>query len=719
MNSAKRKKYHSLAIFILSAALICILCWVWLIEAAKVVTEESVNEMSRIYMQELSVQKTGLLDTILDSSFSQIETVSAAVSEDDLKTEEKLRDFLSRIQQSNGYNFIAFIDNNGNFHCSDDDCPILGKIKGAEELLTSDKRLILSNEDLLGENVLLLGESIPDIDFGDSGDCTLTAVLIGFDTDSLSSLLSLANQNVHSHAAVYTSTGQLIVNCNHSDGVSVGNNLFIGLDSYSEFASGYNSEMIREDFAKGSEGMTIFSINGQRTYLFYSPIADTDWYMTINVPYSAMESTVSYLSDSINTNALLLLTVVIIVLVIMFLIYYISMKRANLATDAAREKAEQASRAKSEFLSHMSHDIRTPINGIMGMTSIALKNTNDPERVEYCLKKIDGSSQHLLSLINDVLDMSRIESGKTVIACDPFRISEAIEKCSSIIYGQILNRDITLESDFGEFEHDAVLGDELHLRQILINILGNAVKFTPDGGKISFRVHEESVYDGEVRYRFEVRDTGIGMKPEFLDHIWDAFSQENSSIRTDYNGTGLGMAITKRFVDMMGGNIYVESAPGKGSNFTVDISFPIDKDAAVKAAEQSEKPDISGMKILLAEDNELNAEIASCILEEEGAEVVVAENGQIALDLFTKSVHGDFDAILMDVMMPVMDGCEATKAIRASEHPDAQVIPIIAMTANAYEEDIKKTADAGMNAHISKPINIEAMLKLLSGYYVR
>lgn len=384
----------------------------------------------------------------------------------------------------------------------------------------------------------------------------------------------------------------------------------------------------------------------------------------------------------------------------------------------AAEEARSANRAKSEFLSHMSHDIRTPINGIMGMTEIALKNVSDAARVEDCLGKISNSSQHLLSLINDVLDMSRIESGKVTVNSVPMNIITTIDECASIIDGQLQGRDVELIREFGEFAHPHLIGDELHLRQVLINILGNSVKFTLDGGKIYFRVKETDSADGRAHFHFEIEDTGIGMKQEFLQHIWEPFAQEDGGNRTNYKGTGLGMAITKQFVDMMGGTITVESLLHEGSKFEIELSFDIDQHV-VAAAETPEETEfhLKGMRVMLVEDNELNAEIAQFVLEDVGISVTCVENGQLALELFQNQAVGSFDLILMDIMMPVMNGLDATRAIRALERPDAKTIPIVAMTANAYEDDIRHAREAGMNGHMAKPIDTGLLYRTLSELY--
>ncbi len=390
---------------------------------------------------------------------------------------------------------------------------------------------------------------------------------------------------------------------------------------------------------------------------------------------------------------------------------------ANQLLVTAAEEANSANQAKSDFLSHMSHDIRTPINGIMGMTDIALKNINNKEKVLDCLKKISGSSQHLLGLINDVLDMSRIESGKTKVNHESFDIRTCIDNCVSIIGGQLATRDLELFHETDTFEHPLLIGDELHLRQVFINILGNSVKFTPDGGKIYFRAKEIESQGERAHFCFELEDTGIGMKPEFLPRLFDAFSQEDDGTRTTYKGTGLGMAITKKFVEMMGGTIEVDSRPNQGTKFTLEFWIDIDKNANLNEPKFEQHINLKGMKALLVEDIELNLEIAQSILEEEGAIITPAMNGQEAVDAFRSQPAGTFDMIIMDIMMPVMDGITATKTIRALDRPDAKTIPIIAMTANAFEEDIRNTREAGMNAHLSKPIDIDMLFKTLSRFY--
>jgi CheY-like chemotaxis protein len=349
------------------------------------------------------------------------------------------------------------------------------------------------------------------------------------------------------------------------------------------------------------------------------------------------------------------------------------------------------------------------------MSHIALKNVTDRSRVEDCIHKIQGAADHLLTLINDVLDMSKIESGKVVMSSNPMNIQELLDNCVSIIDGQLLSRNLRFYADFGEIAHPYVYGDELHMRQVLINILGNAVKFTPDGGMIYFRATEVLSTEHQVHFRFEVEDTGIGISEEFQSKIFEEFAQENDQIRTNYQGTGLGMAISKNFVEMMGGKISVRSKLGEGTCFRVDMKYEINKAGQV-VDEPREPMSLKGVKVLLVEDNELNMEIAEEILEDEGVIVTKAVDGQEAVDKFVKSSRGTFDIILMDIMMPVMNGLDAAKTIRSSAHAEAGTIPIVAMTANAYKEDVQAALDAGMNAHIAKPINIDVFLSVVEKY---
>ena len=395
------------------------------------------------------------------------------------------------------------------------------------------------------------------------------------------------------------------------------------------------------------------------------------------------------------------------------------LKKAKNITTEALQTAENANKAKTDFLSNMSHDIRTPMNAIIGMTSLIRHDAGNEAKVIEYADKIDISSQHLLGIINDVLDMSKIEAGKTVFKYTDFSILDFITELNTIFHSQIDEKNQTLTIIKENIRHEWVNGDQVHLMQIFSNLVSNAVKYTQEGGKIQFLVEEcetkSSVY---AKYRFLVSDNGMGMSADFKDTIFDAFTRAESSMTNKIQGTGLGMAITKNLVEAMGGTIDVESELGQGSCFEVLIDLRIAEDRFVSSAEQAEKDEpagnvLKGMRFLCAEDNELNAEILMELLKIEGAECTICENGKRVLEAFEQSAPGDYDMILMDVQMPVMNGYEATKAIRRSSHELAKTIPIIAMTANAFSEDIQHSLAAGMNAHVSKPVEMKVLEKTI------
>ena len=395
------------------------------------------------------------------------------------------------------------------------------------------------------------------------------------------------------------------------------------------------------------------------------------------------------------------------------------LKKAKDITTEALQTAENANKAKTDFLSNMSHDIRTPMNAIIGMTSLIRYDAGNKDKVIEYADKIDISSQHLLGIINDILDMSKIEAGKTVFKYTDFSMPDLIEELNTIFQPQIAERNQTLMVIKENIRHEWVNGDQVHLMQIFSNLVSNAVKYTQKGGKIQFLVEEcetkSSVY---AKYRFLVSDNGIGMSADFKETIFDAFTRAESSVTNKIQGTGLGMAITRNLVEAMGGTIDVESELGQGSCFEVLIDLRIAEDRSVSSTVQEEKNEqndniFQGMRFLCAEDNELNAEILTELLKIEGAECTICENGEEILKTFEKSAPGDYDMILMDVQMPVMNGYDATRAIRRSTHELAKTIPIIAMTANAFSEDIQYSLAAGMNAHISKPVDMKTLEKTI------
>ena len=397
--------------------------------------------------------------------------------------------------------------------------------------------------------------------------------------------------------------------------------------------------------------------------------------------------------------------------------------QTTLAVEAALEVAEKASKAKTDFLSNMSHDIRTPMNAIIGITTLMKNELHQPKKLAEHLGKLETSGRLLLGIINDILDMSRIESGKTTLNIEKTNLPQQVSQLDSIIRQQASQRRQTFTVE-NHVQHENVLADPNRLNQVLMNILSNAVKYTPQGGHIRLDVEELTHTEHYAKYRFVVQDDGIGMSEAYQKTLFEPFTREEKSGTNRVQGTGLGMAITKSIVDLMGGTIHVESAPGKGSRFEVVLEFPIDAEAdkvqtASALPEEAEAVSpLSGMSFLCAEDNAINAEILEMLLETKGASCTICSNGQEIVDAFASVKPGEYDMILMDVQMPVMDGLEATRRIRNGENPLGRIIPILAMTANAFLEDMQKSKEAGMDEHLSKPVDIAALEQTVKRFRV-
>ncbi len=392
----------------------------------------------------------------------------------------------------------------------------------------------------------------------------------------------------------------------------------------------------------------------------------------------------------------------------------------SVMTEKLKEKAIEASdanTAKTDFLSRMSHDIRTPMNAIRGMVEIIKKNPDDKPRVDDCIRKIDISTNHLLVLIDEILDMSKLENGEFTLTNDAFDMEELINDCYGIAYGQAAERDIKMQLNMAQLPNKRVFGCELYTRRVITNILNNAIKFNKDQGEVTMEVYEKKSDSQRVTFEFIVSDTGIGMKEDFLAKIFEPFVQgDEGGARSSYTGTGLGLSVVKKIIDMMGGKIHVESEVGVGSTVTFSITYVIDAEKAsddeIRAGNIREG--IENSRMLLVEDNELNMEIAKYMLENWGVKVDTAENGKIAVDKFDDSAPFTYDLILMDVRMPEMDGIEATKVIRSLSRQDSKLVPIVALSANTYVEDIKAVKSAGMNDHLAKPIDIDRLYEVIT-----
>ncbi len=489
-----------------------------------------------------------------------------------------------------------------------------------------------------------------------------------------------------------------------------------------------NVKLIRGDWEKlkrvvssdkGSYGMEI-SYQGIDYYLATCPVANMpNWNLMVVVESDMVVGAESELNDYA-TMLIWVLILILVGLVSVTLILFVYLKgrerlskqqkeSARLLELAAKE-ANRANRAKTELMAHISHDIRTPIGGVMGMTNIARRSMENRETVEDCLDKIDESSSYLLSLVNKVLDLSKIESGEFKLVKEPFSIADLLKECVEMLEGQIKENKIWFYKKFPPFAHPAVLGDRLHVQQILMNILGNAMKYTPAGGQVSFLTTEQILSDGRVEFCFTVQDNGIGMDAEFLKRIYQPYAKADEDEGKRYHGTGLGMTIAKQYIDAMGGTIEVESKPGEGSRFTVRIPFDIADQLPEKGnAGVTVTKAFTGKKILAVEDVPINLRITVFLLENMGFTVDTALNGKEAVATFERSAQGEYAAILMDVMMPEMDGLEATETIRKLDRADAQSIPIVAATASAFEDDRIAIFKAGMNGYLLKPLNDESV----------
>ena len=644
--------------------------------------------------------------SIVSRSISGSENVKECVSE-------------INIQHDFGSDYYFFVDEDGNYYSSDG---VAGKLDDFTNYLkTSPDRMVylstLPHRNPRKTFMIYRGRFDEVMRLNtDSGQKVIVFFAYAQDITEVKNSIGGMFREA-SNIFIFDSVGSTLYEEYGHQTLIEGHNMFRKL-SQCRMSFGESVEDLEHKVREGRDVVAEVKVKGEEYYFCSSPLDISDWNLSILVPPQDLNRNVA---DAILVLILYSLGILLVIgALLVFITYSARIKAQEERLEESRQMMaaiEETSRAKTVFLSNMSHDIRTPINGIMGISTIARNFLDKPEKVKECLDKIDDASGHLLSLINDVLDMSRIESGKTTITVDAADITEICRSCAEMAKGQIGARDIRFISEF-DVKHPRVFADAIHLRRIFINILGNAVKFTRDGGRIIFRCRETGCTDQQINCRFEVKDTGIGMSKKFLGIIFEAFSQEENRERTKYGGTGLGMAITKQLVELMGGTIDVESEVNKGSSFYVNLSFKRNLQEIDASPEEEGVPltGIENTRILLVEDNELNMEIAESLLMFSGAVVDKAWDGLEAIDKFTSKDIGSYDIILMDIMMPRMDGYEAAKTIRSLDREDAADIPIIAMTANAFEDDIRATREAGMNAHLSKPIEMEAVIRTIASF---
>ncbi len=571
----------------------------------------------------------------------------------------------------------------------------------------------------MGEGDLVL-VSIPLEGYQTEGR-QLAAATVGIDTETVIDKMSLDKNDGHSFSNVVKPDGSYVIRMPHTH-LAPNTNLFTALEEEAYFEDDTTFVQWQEAVKHGREGMAVYELMGLQHFTYYMPIQGTDWSITTTLHYSLVSGNVDIIRTTLARNSGIQLLLVLMVVGVLFVVY-LSMHKKNDSLHFEKIQAEEGSKAKSAFLSNMSHDIRTPMNAIIGFANLAVKNVEDTEKTRDYLVKILTSGNHLLALINDVLEMSRIESGKIHLEEAECNLFEMLKELYGMIYGQAEEKELNLVFDAGEVTDGDVYCDKLRMNQMFLNFLGNAVKFTPKGGEISVRISQKGVVNGRGTYVIRIKDTGIGMAPEFARKVFVPFERERTSTVSGIQGTGLGMSITKNIVDLMDGTIDVVTEPGKGTEFIVTVELRLqEKQSHQEYIEfmepvtepEAESVDFTGKRILVVEDNELNREIAVEVLEESGFKTEEAQDGSIAVEKVRASVPGYYDLVLMDIQMPVMDGYEASRAIRALEDERLAAVPIVAMTANAFEEDKQAALDAGMNGHLAKPFDVDELFEMLA-----
>ena len=687
----------------------------------KLTVEERSNQL-----EEMVTQIQANLDSGLQTHWNLVAGLKNAAQENHFKNGQDVSDQIVHMENDFRTDLygcrVMLLDEQGTAYLSDGPAGIWYDVS---HLLDENKRhTFVSETDTIDGSFLVFSQELDfPITMGED-HVRFTHIVLLKDIQTVKQYYTTTTYGGKAATYIIKKNGSLAYYDADSDDVIGARNIYKALEE-AEYIQGRSFGMVKEQLDR--EGIAAANILLNQTEYYYCLTALNNYDMTLMllIPADSVAvSTMNMMNATVRTETLFISAMALLMLLVFFGLIKLQRssqmvkleQETNRELNRLRAVAERANAAKSIFLSNMSHDIRTPMNAIIGFTNIALKQNPKPE-VKACLDKISDSSEHLLALINDVLDISRIESGKVQYTPAPVDITEVSDSVLSIMYGYLSNRDITFQTELGQPQMRYVLTDAVRVREVLVNILGNAVKFTNDGGTVTYAVsYHPGEDDRHVNVRYRISDTGIGMSEEFVTHIFDEFSQEEHGARTQYKGTGLGMAITKRYVDLMGGTISVESKKGVGSTFTVELPMEIADSCEGKKTDFAVgKVDLHGLKVLLAEDNDLNAEIAIVQMEELGMQITRAVDGEEAVRCFAENPQGTFDIILMDVMMPKMNGYEATKAIRRIQNrPDAAQIPIIAMTANAFAEDVQASLDAGMNGHLSKPIVMDEVIKTIA-----
>ena len=809
-------------------------------------SDGAINEIGMIYMSAIAKQMQEKFDAVIDSQILEMEGIVLRHPPEEMEYGQEMIDQLVLSAQVRDFVYLGLYTDDGESEMIYGSEVEYESEEVFQNVLQDSSLRVFSGLSSEGERVMCM---LINVEYPMKGGKTSSAMVAAIPMEYLEKVLALDGENSLMYSYIIRRDGTFVIRTRENSFFENINETFCEYNGKS--AQQYAQEL-QEAVSSKSEYATIACMDDERRYLLCTDLPNSEWYLLSLMPFGTLDRILQDLSLKRQSATLLMCFIIIGGIVIIFMIYYKLSRQQMMELEKARQEAIKANKAKSEFLSSMSHDIRTPMNGIVGMTAIAMANIDNQERVQDCLGKITLSSRHLLGLINDVLDMSKIESGKLTLNMNQVSLREIMDSIVNIVQPQVKERQQHFDIFIQKIQTEDVHCDSVRLNQILINLLSNAIKFTPEGGRINVYLEQEDSPLGAqyVRCHFRVKDSGIGMTQEFQEKIFDTFTREEKAQIDKIEGTGLGMAITKAIVDTMKGSIELQSAPGKGSEFHItldlekadtkveDMKLPpwrmlvvdnnkdlcqsaveslreigieaqwaVDGETAVAMAkkcheedngfeivlldwkmpgmdglhtaremrkhlgdnvpiliisaydwseieeeakeagvqgfiskplfksnlylglsrymldapeEETRKETVShrsfhGKRILLAEDNDLNWEIAEDLLSEAGFQLERAENGQICVEKFEQSELGCYDVVLMDIRMPVMNGYDAAKAIRALPRKDAN-LPIIAMTADAFSDDIQRCLDCGMNEHVAKPIDVDRLTQLLKKY---
>ena len=845
----KNKTTRFLTASLIAVSVICVFVFTFLAARMNGRGANTIQEIGTIYMDGMGRQVDAHLKTIIELRLSQVGALVDSVPPATSDVDTPALISLTHNARARGFDYLALYTREGSFRMIYGPQVDLDQSEAFYKSLSGGEGKVANGRDALGSDIILMG--IPAAyTLSDGQQCI--ALVAGLPSSYIGDTLSPTMDSHMIRYAVIRRDGCYIIRGSGMEGENYFDHLLASCGSASEKSVRELLAQLQAAMALDQEYSGTVTVGGERRNLHCTKLPDSEWYLLLSMPHSALDKSIDKLGRQWNMFAVGSCVLVLGALLLVFIGYFRLTKKQLRDLDAARQAAERANRAKSEFLSNMSHDIRTPMNGIVGMTAIASANIENTQQVQHCLKQITASSRHLLGLINDILDMSKIESGKMTLNIQQISLKDIMQGIVNIVQPQIREKQQYFNVYIQDIPVENVCSDGLRLSQILLNLLGNAIKFTPEGGSIQVVLYEEHSPLGShyIRTHLRVKDTGIGMTEEFQSRIFESFVREDNARVQKTEGAGLGMSITKYIVDAMGGTITVDSAPGRGTEFHVtldmekaieneeDMTLPawnlliIDDDEMVcesavtslkslgvladwaadgetalqmlekrqvqgqrydiilldrtllqtdsletahrlrercgsevpillisagdrtdlsieateagvsgfiskplfrstlffalrpfageetaqPAAEETAPVDFTGKRVLLAEDNDLNWEIANELLSCLGLTLDWAENGKICVEKFRNSAEGWYNAVLMDIRMPVMNGLEATRAIRALDRPDAGTVPILAMSADVFADDIKQCLDSGMNAHMAKPIDVGEVVRLLKLY---